>query len=49
MSGVDICEIQELLGHKSIETTRKYIHVLRNLKAPVISPLDMLEEQQMQL
>ena len=49
MSGVDICEIQELLGHKSIETTRKYIHVLRNLKAPVISPLDLLEEQQMQL
>ncbi len=42
MAGVDICEIQELLGHRSLETTRIYLHMMRNLKTPVISPLDTL-------
>ncbi|NLP04594.1 integron integrase [Candidatus Fermentibacteria bacterium] len=42
MAGVDVCEIQELLGHRSIETTRIYLHVMRNLKASVRSPLDLM-------
>ncbi|MBN1433816.1 integron integrase, partial [Candidatus Fermentibacterales bacterium] len=44
MDGVDICEIQELLGHRSIETTRVYLHVMRDLRSPVRSPLDTLRE-----
>ncbi len=41
-SGYDIRTIQELLGHKSVETTMVYIHVLNKGGRAVSSPLDNL-------
>ena len=45
MQGTDIREIQELLGHKSLETTMIYTHVVRELKTRAKSPLDILMDE----
>jgi integron integrase len=46
MKGVNIREIQDLLGHKSVETTMIYTHVLRDMQGVPQSPLDALMKEE---
>lgn len=43
-SGASITQVQELLGHNSVETTQVYLHCIPQFAATITSPLDALPQ-----
>lgn len=43
LSGYDIRTVQEFLGHKSVNTTMIYLHIIKADIDKVVSPLDIIE------
>ena len=41
-SGTDVQTVQQLMGHKDVQTTMKYVHVVQKLGDSVKSPVDKL-------
>ena len=44
LNGYDIRTVQELLGHKNVQNTMIYTHVLKSLRGNITSPLDMMDD-----
>ena len=42
--GASITQVQELLGHNSVETTQVYLHCIPQFAATITSPLDVLPQ-----
>lgn len=43
-AGASITQVQELLGHNSVETTQVYLHCIPQFASTITSPLDVLSE-----
>lgn len=42
-AGVELCVIQRLMGHSSIRSTMRYLHIAQSKACATTSPLDLLE------
>jgi integrase/recombinase XerD len=45
-AGVDLRTIQSLMGHRSLNTTAKYLHITQKHLGDIKSPLDLLRMPQ---